>query len=94
MTETNAPLPITDPHNVPVAFCNQLAGSGFYNGNINLTFTVARFSPTAIGEGAPPIEPDLVIAARLRMDLACAEQLYQALGSILQTLKPANATTQ
>lgn len=87
-------LPIRDPHAVPVVFCNQIVGSGFYAGNVNLTFAVANFTPTALGENAPPIQADLAICSRLRLDMSCAEQLYAELGKIIQQMKPANATTQ
>jgi hypothetical protein len=84
----DANLPITDPYQVPVVFTNQLVGSGFLNGNLNLTFATARFTPN--GDG---IEPDLVITSRLRMDLFCAQQLYERLGKIIaETVK--NETKQ
>lgn len=96
MTEKKSDLlPVADPYNVPVVFSNTVAGFGFYAGNINLTLAVMRFTPTELGDNARPIDPDLAIVARLRLDLGCAEQLYEQLGKLLQqTLKPANATTQ
>lgn len=79
MTDKPAALPVTDPHKVPVVFVNQVVGSGHLNGNVNLTFAVAQFTPKN-GE----IDPDLVVMTRLRMDMSCAEQLYTVLGTILQ----------
>lgn len=72
-------LPVTDPHKVPVVFVNEVVGSGHLNGNINLTFAVAQFTPKN-GE----IDPDLVVMSRLRMDMLCAHQLYAVLGKIIQ----------
>lgn len=87
---TDTPLIATDPHAVPVVFINQLVGSGHLNGVVNITLAVAQFTPGVDNK----IEPDLVIAARLRMDLFCAQQLRDALTAILeQALKPANGTT-
>lgn len=80
MNEKTKPLSISDPHRVPVVFVNQVAGSGFLNGNLNLTFSTAFFSPQSDGT----VDPDLVITSRLRMDLFCAQQLYAELGKIIE----------
>ena len=83
MNEQTA-LKITDPHNVAVTFVNEIGNMGFLNGILNVTFTVARFTP----EGTQ-IVPDMVIASRLRMDLQCAQQLHQMMGQIIeQNTKP------
>ncbi len=82
-------LSVTDPHKTPVVFVNQLAGSGYLNGVVNLTFAVAQFTPTEDGT----VNPDLVVASRLRMDLACAQQLFEHLGKILAPMPTANGTT-
>lgn len=74
-------LTITDPYNVPITFCNDVVASGHLNGTVNLTLAAARFSPTTQGK----IDPDLVIASRLRMDLYCAASLHAALGRILES---------
>lgn len=74
----NDPLPVTDPHRIPITFVNQVVGAGHLNGVINLTFAAALFTPTKNG-----IEPDLIITSRLRMDMFCAEQLYAQLGAII-----------
>lgn len=73
------PLPISDPYRTQIAFANQLVGSGFLNGNVNLTFAAALFTPNVDGG----VDPDLVITSRLRMDLFCAQQLYERLGAII-----------
>lgn len=87
--QTEDPLPVTDPHRVPICFVNQLVGSGHLNGVINLTFAAAMFTPTANG-----VEPDLVITSRLRMDMFCAEQLYAQLGEIIKNnMATTNGTT-
>lgn len=71
-------MDITDPHQVPVTFINQVAGSGFLNGVLNLTLATARFTP--IGDA---VEPDLIVSSRLRMDLYCAQQLRDMLTEII-----------
>lgn len=83
-----SPLPVTDPHKVPAIFVNTLAGSGHLHHVVNLTFATAQFTPTPDGN----IDPDLIITARLRMDLSCAQQLRDALSAILDQLstKPEN----
>lgn len=69
-----------------VIFVNTMAVSGFLNGNINLSFTTARF--TAV-DGK--VDIDEYPSAYLRMDLACAQQVHDALTQILEqnTTKPA-----
>jgi len=80
MTEENdAALPISDVYKTPTVFTNQLVGSGHLNGVVNLTFATAQFTPQNGN-----VLPDLVITARLRMDLFCAQQLYERLGAIIQ----------
>ncbi len=73
------PLRITDPHNVPVIFAHHLVGAGHLNGIVNMTLGVARFSPTPDGA----IDTDMVVAARLRMDMACAMQMRDQLDRII-----------
>lgn len=88
--EKPTPLHVADFYDIPVTFVNQVTGSGHLNGVVNLTLAVANFSPDADGS----IVPDLVVASRLRMDMFCAKQLYEALGAILdQMIKPANGTS-
>ena len=77
--ETKSPLPITDPFKVPTIFINQVVGAGILNGVVNLTMACAQFTPDSDGG----VAPDLVIASRLRMDLFCAQQLYETLGKQL-----------
>lgn len=91
MTEkTTDNLPITDPYKTPTVFVNQVAGSGHLNSVVNVTFATAQFTPNDNGV----VDPDLVITARLRMDLFCAQSLYEQLGKIIeQTLKQQNATS-
>lgn len=87
---TDKPKAATDPHNVPVVFVNQLVTAGHSNGVANFTFVTARFTP---GDGAT-VDDDYVISSRLRMDLACVQQLRDSCDVILQAnLKPTNGTT-
>jgi hypothetical protein len=79
-------LKISDPDNVPVTFCNDIASSGYANSVVNLTLITARFTPT--GTTAADIGADLVIASRLRMDMHCAYRLWQQLDEILKTHRP------
>jgi hypothetical protein len=83
MTDKPEPLTITDPHNVPVTFVNELVARGHLNGVVNLTFATARFTPTSLG-GDSKIDADLVVTARLRMDMYCVQALYLSLGDIIQ----------
>lgn len=78
--EKPAQLIVTDPHRPHSIFVNQLVGSGHLNGVVNCTFATANFTPDNKGG----IDADLVITARLRMDLFCAQQLYERLGQIIQ----------
>lgn len=93
MTDDTAPtvtsINISDPHRVQTVFVNQLAGAGHLNGVVNITFVTAQFTPTHDNK----IDPDLVISARLRMDVFCAESLYAQLGLIIQQMTKANGTT-
>lgn len=77
-------LKITDPNNVAVTFCNQVIGQGHLNGVVNVTLGVARFTPNQSA-----IDVDMVVAARLRMDLACAVQLRDGLDAIIKKNLPA-----
>jgi hypothetical protein len=87
--ETSTALPITDPYKTPTVFVNQVAGAGHLNGVVNITFTTAQFTPNSDGQ----VLPDLVITARLRMDLFCAQQLYAELGRIIaQNIKDSGET--
>lgn len=87
----DAVLPVTDPHKTPTVFVNQVAGCGHLNGVVNVTFATAQFTPNKEGK----IDPDLVITSRLRMDMACARQLHEQIGRILdqQNIAPSNGTT-
>lgn len=90
MSDDDKTLPITDPYRTPTTFVNQVVGAGHLNSVVNITFATANFTPNNDGK----VDPDLVISARLRMDLFCAQDLYDQLGRILQqTLKQQNATS-
>lgn len=68
-----------------ICFVNTMTVSGFLNGICNLSFTTARF--TAVGD---KVEPDEYPSLYLRMDLACAQQVHDALGKIIEAnTKPA-----
>jgi len=86
------PIVISDPNNEPVTFVNQVLGQGHLNGVINITLGVARFTPK---DSAPEsmVDIDMIIASRLRMDLACAQQLRDCLDTLLKKLMPQSDTT-
>jgi hypothetical protein len=74
---------------VPIVFVNSLAVRGFLNGVINLAFNSAKFLPEVV-DGETKVTSQDVITANLRMDLYCAQQVYEALGKIIQEqTKPA-----
>jgi len=79
---------MSDQKHVAPTFVNTLAVNGFMNGIINLAFSSASWFPedgkVAVAE---PITVDL------RMDLACAQALRDALDRIIQqNTKPATGT--
>ncbi len=71
-----------------VIFVNTMTVSGFLNGNINLSFTTARFTAE---DGK--VNVDEYPSAYLRMDLACAQQVHAALGQIIEQNTTAPAKT-
>lgn len=73
------PLRITDPDNVPITFAHLLVAAGICNGIVNLTLAAARFTPTDAGM----IDNDVIVASRLRLDLACAVHLRAELDRII-----------
>ena len=86
MTDDSKPdsLPITDPFKVPTVFVNQVVGAGHLNGVVNLTLATAQFTPNDVGD----VAPDFVITSRLRMDLFCAQQVYDILGQQIAAAMP------
>lgn len=79
--EKDAPrIAIPDPNRVPVQFVNQLVGTGFLNGVVNVSFATAQFTPMSDGS----VEVDAIMASRLRMDLNVAQQLHEQLGRLLK----------
>ena len=74
---------------VPITFVNSLAVRGFSNGVLNLAFSTAQFLPQEI-DGKVQVGTQEIITANLRMDLFCAQQVYEAIGKILaDQTKPA-----
>lgn len=89
---TAAPAgPFPDPDQVRTEFVNELITSGFLNGVVNLTFATARFTPLTDGSD---VVPDMIVAARLRMDLHCAAILHDAIGRILRAQTKTPTTEQ
>lgn len=82
--ESNQSVKVSDPHNVPVTFVNQVLGQGVMNGVVNITFGTCRFTP----DGAEAVDIDMIVSSRLRMDAMCAQRLYESLGALLKQLFP------
>lgn len=82
-TDTDTPsrkFPVYDPNNEPVKFVTTVGNSGFINGVVNVTLLTTRYTPFQF---PGPAEPNLIISALLRMDLKCAMDLHEALGSLI-----------
>jgi len=75
--------------NVGVQFVNTVVGSGILNGVINLAFGVCNFTPVDNGQGEMVIDPDIVIASRLRMDKLCAVHTRDVLNNLITQLEQA-----
>ena len=71
---------------VGVTFVNTVVGRGILNGVVNLSFGVLQFTPSDDGK---TVEPDPVIASRLRMDKMCARQLRDVLNDLLEMIDKA-----
>lgn len=78
---TPSQLTIGDPDNIPVRVVNGVPHFGVIGSLIALTLTTARVS---FVDGK--LEPDLVIAARLRFDLEIAKLLRDNLDSQIRLL--------
>lgn len=74
----------TPADNIGVTFVNLLLGRGILNNVVNLTFGTFNFTPDTGQENGVDIDP--VVSARLRMDVACARQLHQTLGELLESI--------
>src|ERR1035437_2535365 len=74
--------------NVGVTFINTVLGRGVMNGVVNLTLGVLQFTPDDEGK---VIDPDIGVAARLRMDVVCARQMHEALGDLLVLIDKSDA---
>ena len=78
-----------DDKTPPVIFVNNLSVRGFQNGVLNLAFGTCQYLPETI-DGEVKVTTQDIITANLRMDLWCAQQVYNAIGAILeQQTKPA-----
>lgn len=69
-----------DLQNVSPVFCNLVAGRGCLNGVVNVTMATHLFTPNEVTGG---VDMDTVVSLRMRMDVPCARQLYNELGSLL-----------
>lgn len=74
--------------NVGITYVNTVIGRGVLNNVVNLTLGAFNFTPAESADGS--VDVDMVIAARLRMDLVCARNLYEVLGGLLSGIDAAN----
>jgi hypothetical protein len=77
-----------DVDSVGVTFVNVMLGQGTLNGVVNLSLGVLQWTPN---EKDNTVDPDLRVAARLRMDLVCAKQLHDSLGKLLDSIEQEKA---
>jgi hypothetical protein len=68
---------------VPVIFTTSLAVRGFSNGVVNLALNQAQYLPEKVGDELL-VTPQEQVVVQLRMDLFCTQQVYEALGKILE----------
>ncbi len=73
---------VTDPDNVPVKVVNAVAQYGVIGSLVSLTLTTARSSFSPDGK----VEPDMVVAARLRFDLEVARILRDRIDAQIKLL--------
>ena len=74
--------------NVGVTFINSVMSRGIFNDVVNITLGVLNFTPSAETNS---VEPDHVIAARLRMDKECAKAMHRELGDLLKMISEETA---
>lgn len=72
------------PDDCSPTFVNNVAVHGFVNGNVNLLFTQIRWYPVAKEDGTVEVAATQPSVVDLRMDLFCAQQVYDALGKYLE----------
>jgi hypothetical protein len=66
-----------------VVFVNSLSAWGFLNGVLNLAFSTAQFLPQEV-DGETKVVTAEVVTVNMRMDLFAAQQLRDALDSIIE----------
>jgi hypothetical protein len=72
---------------VGVTFVNEVISRGSLNGVVNLTLGTYNWSVDETDKENLVVVPDLVISARLRMDVICAQRLFESLGTLLQAIE-------
>lgn len=81
MVDNRATEIVTDPDNVPVRVINGVKQCGIVGSVIAMTLTTVRF-----GFDDGQLQPDVVVAARLRFDLEIARSLRDLLDSQIKLL--------
>lgn len=74
---------------VGIRYASVVLARGILNGVVNVTMGAYNFDPDVSNPKLVNREP--VVVDRLRMDVQCAHQLYQALGEVLNINEPAAA---
>jgi hypothetical protein len=69
--------------NSGVTFVNLVLGRGVLNSVVNVQFGTWLFG----GKEDGSVDPEPTVSCRLRMDVACAESLRDALTELLQQIK-------
>jgi hypothetical protein len=77
-------VPVVDPHNVQTVYVDLMTGAGERNGVVGLSLATLVISPLANGKS----DPDAVICARLRFNLATATDIRNALDKIIKGTVP------
>lgn len=72
---------------VGITFVNTVLGRGILNGIVNVQLGALQFSESDDGK----VDPDLVVACRLRMDRICAKHLRDQLDELLAMVEKAEA---
>lgn len=67
---------------IGAVFVNMVVGRGILNGVVNIQLGTYQFTPDDSGG----VDPDPAVSVRLRMDRACAKQLHDTLGQLLDAV--------
>lgn len=77
--------------NVGCVFVNRVLGTGVMHGVINITLGTFNFTPS---RDESRIENDLVVSCRLRLDIAAAAQLREAIDKAFEMMAAQNVSQE